>query len=492
MMHSLLNKDREGKRLTRLAQRTFSENDQQRFAAVSGDYNPMHLDALLARRTQAGAPVVHGIHLMLWALDSLAASQPDLPALRSVRAQFNKFIYLDEQVEVRLSQQRPTGVRLVIAVGNAPRSKVNLDFGDPMQDCPTWCTPSLERIPFSPQPLNTPFEQMSGRIGRLSFCMTQMDAETFFPAASNWLGAQRVAALAASTHLVGMICPGLHSIYSELAVRVCAASCPDSLAFRVTETDSRVRSVEQEIVGGGLTGTVMTFARTPPVQQASMEELAGSVGASDYAGCLALIVGGSRGLGELTAKLIASGGGRVLITWQTGKEDADRVAQEIRLAGGQCDTLPYDACKPAAEQLVRLVDAPTHIYYFATPAIFRSQSDVFSAERLKEFLAVYVDGFWQLIQTLRPRNPSLSVFYPSSVSVTERPRGMTEYTMAKAAGEVLCSDMNASLAPIRVTVRRLPRLPTDQTATVTTTETAHPLETMLPIIREVQSGPIHE
>ena len=49
-----------------LASRTFTEADQSEFAAVSGDRNPMHLDALLARRTQAGVPVVHGLHLVLW------------------------------------------------------------------------------------------------------------------------------------------------------------------------------------------------------------------------------------------------------------------------------------------------------------------------------------------------------------------------------------------------------------------------------------------
>jgi hypothetical protein len=61
--------------------------------------------------------------------------------------------------------------------------------------------------------------------------------------------------------------------------------------------------------------------------------------------------------------------------------------------------------------------------------------------------------------------------------------------MAKAAGEVLCADMNLSLAPMHVTVRRLPRLPTDQTASVVPVEAALPVDVMLPIIREVQSWP---
>lgn len=179
----------------------------------------------------------------------------------------------------------------------------------------------------------------------------------------------------------------------------------------------------------------------------------------------------------------------MLVTWQSGRDDAERVAQEIRSAGGTCEVFAYDSRNPAAEQLALLADAPTHAYYFATPAIFRSQSEIFSSERLKEFLAVYVDGFWHLARSLRVRQPRLSLYYPSSIFVTERPEGMTEYTMAKAAGEVLCADMNVSLSPLRVFVSRLPRLPTDQTASVTPVETASPLDTMLSIIREVQSWP---
>jgi NAD(P)-dependent dehydrogenase (short-subunit alcohol dehydrogenase family) len=244
-----------------------------------------------------------------------------------------------------------------------------------------------------------------------------------------------------------------------------------------------------EIAGGGFFGTVYSSARMPPVDQASMKALTGSVESGAFAGSTALIIGGSRGLGELTAKLIATGGGRVIVTWRTGKDDAERVVNEIRSAGGLCEAISYDACKSAAEQLELLAEAPTHAYYFATPAIFRCQTGMFAGERFKEFLDVYVSGFWQLSQALCARRAGLSIFYPSSVAVTERPQGMTEYTMAKAAGELLTADMNVSMAPLHVTVSRLPRLPTDQTASVVPAESALPLDIMLPIIREVQSWP---
>jgi hypothetical protein len=348
----------------------------------------------------------------------------------------------------------------------------------------------LQEIAFSREPLNVKFEEIPGRSGRVAFQLTSTDAAAMFPAATRWLGTRRIASLAASTHLVGMLFPGLHSIYNELAVTSCQdCAVEEFLGFRVVDADTRVRTVDHEIAGGGWTGIVHSIARKPPVLQRTMDSLTGVVGAEEFSGAVALIIGGSRGLGELTAKLIATGGGRPIITWQRGKADAERVADEIRATGGVCDTLHYDAQKPVVEQLAQLSEIPTHGYYFATPLIFRPQSNIFVAERFQEFLAVYVNGFWELAQALRTRRPQISLYYPSSVFVDERPNGMTEYTMAKVAGEVLCADMNASLAPMHVTQSRLPRMQTDQTASITDIETSDAVENLLPIIREVQSWP---
>lgn len=480
---------------TRLAERVFSFADQERFAAVSGDCNPMHMDALQARRTQAGSPVVHGIHLLLWALDSLAVAQPGLKNVRSMRVQFNKFVYLDEPVALVLTQQDAARARLSMMVGEATRAKVTLDFGDAIAEPADLLESSLEWVSPLREPVSLGFDSMSGQSGRFPFAMTGHDAAAMFAGACRLLGAgqsgaNRVAALAATTYLVGMVSPGLHSIYSELSIRAYAdAAERHVLAFRVTDTDARFRSVEQEIAGGGWTGTVSAFVRTPPVNQASMESLAGLIEATEFAGSTALVIGGSRGLGELTAKIIAAGGGRVTVTYHTGKADAERVAAEIRSAGGHCETVAYDARLSADKQLLQLAEAPTHAYYFATPAIFRPESGFFALQRFDEFQKIYVEGFWHLAKALRACQPRVSLFYPSSVAVTERPRGMTEYTMAKAAGEVLCADINEALAPTHVTVVRLPRLPTDQTVTVTEVEAADPLATMLPIVREAQSWP---
>jgi hypothetical protein len=77
-----------------------------------------------------------------------------------------------------------------------------------------------------------------------------------FPAASGWPGSCRVAALAGSCLLVGMVCPGLHSIYRSLAVNTCDEQDPEGvLGFRVMPADPRFRVIRSAFVGGALAGT---------------------------------------------------------------------------------------------------------------------------------------------------------------------------------------------------------------------------------------------
>ena len=61
---------------------------------MSGDCNPMQMDALAARQTMAGFPVVHGIHSLLWCLYCLFRTLSLGLTVAPVKASFEKMIYL--------------------------------------------------------------------------------------------------------------------------------------------------------------------------------------------------------------------------------------------------------------------------------------------------------------------------------------------------------------------------------------------------------------
>ena len=297
---------------TLLASRTFTEADQIRFAGVSGDRNPMHLDAINARRTQAGVQVVHGVHLLLWSLDVLAQEELGRSPVLRLKTNFKRFVPVYETVSLALVKRTEASVQLDFVVTGLTVAQISVEFG-----CLVRTSEPLlgDADPAPEAPCELTLEQMEGLAGTLPFARAPKDIVAMFPAASAWLGPRRIAALAATSLLVGMVCPGLHSIYGDLTVEFCyEKDAKDRLGFRVVSTDLRFRLVRLAIEGGGLVGSIRTVARMPPAPQAPSSELAHAVEPGEFAGSTALVIGGSRGLGEVTAKLLAAGGARVVIT----------------------------------------------------------------------------------------------------------------------------------------------------------------------------------
>jgi 3-oxoacyl-[acyl-carrier protein] reductase len=62
----------------------------------------------------------------------------------------------------------------------------------------------------------------------------------------------------------------------------------------------------------------------------------------ELAGKVALVTGASRNIGRSIALALAAGGAAVAVNARSSKEDADKVVQEIRAAGGQAETFLAD------------------------------------------------------------------------------------------------------------------------------------------------------
>ena len=443
-----------------LPERRFTPEDQQAFAAWSGDINPMHMDAKAARRTQAGRPVVHGIHAVLWALDAAADC---LDGVGALTVRFDRMIHVGDLCRLR---RDAGGAQLAIIVDDVAVTRIDLS---PRADRPL--------LPAEPDAHSVPLEPQADAIAAA------------FPKASTALGTGFLVDLAGLSKLVGMVCPGLHSIFRGFSVTRGGEAVGPALQYRVLRDDERFNLVTMRVAGAALSGDVEAFRRAPPTEQPGVDALRGLVPPEAFAGRRALVVGGSRGLGALTAKLLALGGADVTLTYAVGDGEAGDVAQEIRAAGGSCNVLKLDVRQqPTAGQLPAGA-AFDQLYYFATPFIFGKRGRGLDPALLAEMMTFYVHAFYELCAGLREAGPqAIAVFYPSSVAVTERPAGLTEYAMAKAAGEVLCADLPRLLKGVRAHIRRLPRLQTDQTASVQPVETGSAIDEMLAAIWSVQAG----
>ena len=143
---------------------------------------------------------------------------------------------------------------------------------------------------------------------------------------------------------------------------------PGSECVKLFALDARQVLVKQTVFGGGLTGSVEAFARTPPSEQPAIAEVAQWVKPREFAESDAPVIGGSRGLGELTAKIIAAGG-ESLSPMRLAKQMPRRWLTEIHTFGGAANLIQYNVCHPAIEQLSVLTTHSRTLYYFATGTI---------------------------------------------------------------------------------------------------------------------------
>ena len=474
------------------AAKTFGPADQDRFAVLSGDMNPMHMDPVAARRLLAGQAVVHGMHLLLHALDQWPQAAGPWPS--RITADFGSPVCVGDAALFELAPKTDeigAGITLLrVRVADRHCSHFELHSG------PTLPLPQMPEQPLQPEreavhlPLFTQAQALTdprawvGQSHRLG--LPAHNAALAFPRASAWLGERRVAALSLLSYYVGMVCPGLDSIYSSLSV---AAGADDtqstSLRFEVRRYDPRFPLFLIRF-DGCIQGEIKAFVRARAQPQAPMAQLLALVEPQAYAGKTCWVIGGSRGLGELSAKLIAAGGGEVVITYATGAGDAQRVADEINQAGrGHATVRQLDLSSDGLGRWCADQAAPDAVFYFATGRIFRRRAALFDAAAFEEFNTFYVRRFHDLCVALEAFNRPLTVLYPSSVAVADRPRGMTEYAMSKAAAELLIEDWNKSSRCVAVLASRLPRLATDQTASALGSDPMANIDVMLPLIRHM-------
>jgi NAD(P)-dependent dehydrogenase (short-subunit alcohol dehydrogenase family) len=265
-----------------------------------------------------------------------------------------------------------------------------------------------------------------------------------------------------------MHCPGLCSVFGGLHLREHERS-RSGLAFEVADAKLKYSIVNLRVEGPQLSGTLETFYRPRPTA-ISTTAIAGMVRQDEFVHQRALVVGGSRGLGEAFAKSIACGGGQVCLTYHRGAEDAERVVREIRGAGGAATAIALDALEPRTlRERWPLSEPPTHVYFLATPKIpIRKGS--FVVKDLELMLRTYVTGLHAtVVAALELGAPSLVVWSPSTTILDGK--GGAEYCIAKAAMEELCRHL-PSLYPVTVFTPRLPKIETDQTASLIRTSAA--------------------
>ena len=450
-----------------MAERVFTSDDQLAFAKLSGDHNPLHMDPVMARRLLFGRQVVHGLHALLWSADECLRTRTQGLELRTVKANFQAGIGVGQTVNCICIDQNEHQIEIRLEIDKAPAMWIQIAWGPSRQHQ----TDTILRAFHEPGKCRErSFEEAAGASGSVPMYLDRELAATLFPNLMRLVPPMQLAALLATTRLVGMECPGLHSIYSGLDLEF-FSDCDGvpELNYHAVDGNQRLALLLMDVDAPGMRGRIKTFYRPTPQGQPAFVDVCREVESTEFSEQRALIIGGSRGLGEVAAKLLAAGGAEVIITYYRGEEDTKRIVEEIVAHGSKADCLPLNVLdpSPALLNMVANRSTPLYLYYFATPFIFGAVKGKFSTRRFATFSEYYVRGFLRTVQTLTASAAGLQkIFYPSSTAIDELPLDMGEYAAAKMAGEILCEFLQKANPGVAIHKPRLPRVATDQTVSL--------------------------
>lgn len=457
---------------------TFEISVQQNndFAALSGDFNPLHVDPIYSRRLQFGRPVIHGIHHLLRACDKVFSQYrlTEPVQIGSIKAMFPNPVSVGQLIEYEsffykkentLDISASSGNKTILSLKMSLVDKVTENIGFQVNNSsPPKETPILQDFP--PHVYE----------GDCELFLNKVIAQKLFPTLSAALIPSQLATFLACTRVVGMKCPGMNSIFSRITLDFLANKKSNSngrLHYYENYKDARVKIMKIGVKQGSMKGELDTFFRPTPVPQESYKEICSKVRPDAFIGHRAIVIGGSRGAGEATAKILAAGGASIIVTYNKGEAEAQAIENEINAASslGTCQIAQFDVCNKITQQALFFAEKqlPTHIYFFASPYIQANQSKTWDLNLFNNFCRFYLQAFSDVVSLFvneRSNEESLHFFYPSTIYIEKPEKGFSEYAVAKSAGEALCRQLAVQYTNSHYATPRLERMVTDQTSSI--------------------------
>ncbi|WP_227981028.1 SDR family NAD(P)-dependent oxidoreductase [Nocardia spumae] len=179
---------------------------------------------------------------------------------------------------------------------------------------------------------------------------------------------------------------------------------------------------------------------------------------SELTGTVALVTGGSRGIGAAIARRLAAAGADIAITYRSGADPAEAVAADIRAAGRRAITLSADSAD--AEQVVDAVNRTAA--ELGGVDILVNNAGIFPAKPFEEFslaeidraLHIHARAAFVAAQAALPHMDRGGRIISIGSNLSERALfdGLTLYNLSKSALNGFTRALARELGPRGITV----------------------------------------
>ena len=468
------------------SKKIFSITDQEIFGQISGDFNPLHFETLEARRSQYGNPIVHGINLVLWALHNFPTNYLERFGLISgVEIIFKRPLILGEEASAVYSKSGRNKFTILLKYDNLVISKIRIATSSQMESINDKIFVEKTSHKFNRSLDNARNEGIPKKIFFEKYFIDLELLNKTYPKLINHFNLELILDLIRTTQIVGMEFPGLYSLFSQLYLSRAHLPKADKNFYTIKSYDERFSLYHIDYNSNSFSGVIKAFKRPKQFNQPNFHNLSKVTKLNEFAQQKALVIGASRGLGELAAKILVAGGADVTGTFYRGQTDAQRIIKDIENNNKQIKFSEFNALE-SIHQNPLIFESINSLYFFATPAIFVSQKKTMSYSVLHKFMKYYVIAFCQTVESLCQNSNSsrISIYYPSTEAVSTHPTDMAEYTIAKQAGELSAEYLSKKYSSLIIYKPRIPRMHTDQTSSPLLTELTDSQDYMLKSLRE--------
>ena len=208
--------------------------------------------------------------------------------------------------------------------------------------------------------------------------------------------------------------------------------------------------------------------------------------AKSFKGKVALVTGGSRGIGAGIVRRLASDGASVAVTYSHSEEKALQLVREIESLGGKALALKADSAY--AEELQSAVIkateslGPLDIFVSNAGILMRGTIDTYSLEDFDRMVAINIRAAFIGIQAAarKMKDGGRIIVIGSNTAIRTAFPGGSIYSMTKAALTGLVRGAAIDLAPRAITVNNVQPGPT---ATDMTSALAEMVKPLIPLKR---------
>jgi len=420
-----------------LGHKIFKKKDQIFFSKISDDYNDIHLNNFAAKKLIYGQQIVHGVNILLTALNFFFKYYKFF-LLKRLDCNFLKPVFLNEKIffylkrkfnKFYLSVETQNTLCCVILINNSNTIDYSKDFF-----------------------FNKKF----------FFKKKKLSLNKYYLYLKKKINSNILKEILSISYLVGMLYPGKYSLLSSISIDNLHNNFKKKYYSYLIKKNKKIG--KYEILLNGNTKSHITAFSYIIHHQLNISNLKKIVKKKFLNNKRTLIIGASSGLGETTAKLMALVGSDLFLTYNNEIKNIYKIKKDInRSTSVNCKIFKANILKKNFLNKIKNINDLDYIFYFATPKILQTSYNKFNYDLYRVYKSYYVDQFYKfcfLISKITKKK--VKVFYPSTIFLNYKNRLYNEYILAKKQAEKKYPLFKKKIKNIKIFFCKLPEMTTNQ------------------------------